>query len=81
MGIAIDVDADLPKPLALGTEVEMRVYNGTVGAKRRAHVQHGRVTDRVWFYDLQQWGYSVRWDGGAQFNPGEFIVRPFLEVV
>lgn len=81
MGIAIDVDAELPEPLALGTEVEMRVYNGTVGAKPRVRIQRGRVADCVWFYELQQWGYTVRWDGSDQYNPGAFIVRPFLEVV
>lgn len=75
-------DLEIPEPLALGTEVEMRVYNGTGGGKPHMRVQRGHVTDRVWFYGLDQWGYAVRWDAsGSADELGAFIVQPFLEVV
>lgn len=72
-------DEDLPKPFALGTEVELREVTGTVGGKPRVRIQHGRVVDRVWFYGLEQWGYAVRWDGSTQFDPGAFVIQPMLE--
>lgn len=74
-------DEDLPKPFALGTEVELRVRAGTAGGKPAMRVQRGRVTDRIWFYELEQWGYAVRWDGSGQFDPGAFVIQPMLEVV
>lgn len=76
-------DLEIPEPLALGTEVEMRVTMGTfAGGRPWVRVQRGHVTDRVWFYGLDQWGYAVRWDGTAPGDElGAFIVQPFLEVV
>lgn len=74
-------DQQLPKPLALGTEVELRAMMGTfAGGRPWVRVQRGRVVDRIWFYELEQWGYAVRWDGSEQFDPGAFIVQPMLEV-
>ena len=74
-------DQDLPKPFALGTEVELHVYNGTAGGKPHARIQRGHVVDRIWFYELEQWGYAVRWYGARQFDPGAFVIQPMLEVV
>lgn len=77
-------DEDLPEAYPLGTQVEMRAVMGTyAGGRPWTRVQRGRVTDRVFFYDLQQWGYAVQWDDSPDdhFNPGAFIIQPFLEVV
>jgi hypothetical protein len=71
----------MPTPHALGTEVELRTTNGTTGGKPHTRIQRGHVTDRVFFYELGQWGYAVRWYGAADCNLGAFVIEPMLEVV